>query len=1266
MFPSFDKLIEQEFAQNTRLLSTSGFPDADEATSCLMRLRNSATGAHDVGISGTAVAPEEPLWYATLLRILQESPSPDLALRTVDEFVRKSDSADDAFGLFEKTPRSLEVLARLSCGSPFLTQCVLSQPATLRELTTERRTADMKSREDFRKEASEAIRNCSTTTEKLTELRSYQKREILRIGMCDAFGLFDLKFVTLQISLLADAMVQECLAIACEDRGLSAPPFSVLALGKHGGEELNYSSDIDLILIAENPDGTAQRIARTLIDGLSQKLATGFLYRVDMRLRPWGDAGPLVSSPKSYEEYLKSDAELWEKQALLKARVVAGDPHTGIRFLMRLPQLLFAEVSDDVLTNVRAMKQNIEDRLQKAGKLESEVKLGAGSIRDIEFLVQALQLIHGGSEPRLASANTMDALVRLAEFGIVDAGEYRQLQEGYVFFRTIEHALQLLHNQQTHELPTDPVQREWLARRLDYPGEDQLLTRFSEHRKAVRHIFDSYIAPPPVRDTPDDKAETVVRPDVESRADVNTKSLLHNWMAAPPDGYAQAVEQVMTDALQHDDCRVVCAKSDAATDQLIVIIAAPETRGLLSMVCGVFFSHRLDIREGATVVGPGVNRFGHSVPPKTFLGIFLVTEKEPEHPSSTVRGASKASAASSQKTRQHRAARQAAAADAVANRPATAARRLQEKLVKLLALHRSDGSDAVQNSLLQTFCRRLEEVRLPAAPQADISVDVTLPQSGEHTRLDLEGDDSFGFFFEVANALTICGFRINMADLGARQGRINDVLRVTESDGRAVTSQERVDELRTTVTLIKQFTHWLPSVTTPRNALLRFRDLQHRLMKDARWQDSAVRLGNPKVLRAVSRVLGMSRYLWEDFLQVHPDQLFPLLTDPDQLQTRVTRKELVNECRAKIDDAASSDEGWKALNSFKDHHLFRVDLRHVLGHSGQFGEFSDEVTQLAEVVVEAACCMAFEELKTQFGAPTLPNSDPCDFTLAALGKFGGIEMGFASDIEIFLVFEQECRTDGAVSISASSFFERLVTQIQERIEARRKGIFELDLRMRPYGQAGSAAVSLSTLQKYFGPNGDAWPYERQSLVKLRCVGGTLKLRQQLDQTVRHLLYSAQTFDFDAMRAMREKQIRQLVRGGSVNAKLSSGGLVDCEYSVQALQLTFGKRFASLQTSNTIKALTAANGEGLVSDSDYKQVEKAYRFLRELIDCLRMERGDAEDLTVPDRDSPDFLQLERRMKAVHDSPISLGELETQMSRVRNFAQQVEITCRDGQR
>lgn len=349
------------------------------------------------------------------------------------------------------------------------------------------------------------------------------------------------------------------------------------------------------------------------------------------------------------------------------------------------------------------------------------------------------------------------------------------------------------------------------------------------------------------------------------------------------------------------------------------------------------------------------------------------------------------------------------------------------------------------------------------------------------------------------------------------------------------------------------------------------------------------------------------------------------------------------------------------LNQFKDHHLFRIDLRHVLGHCGPFGSFSAEITELAEVVVEAAVGVAWKYLSGMHGVPVASDGRVCPYTIAALGKFGGVEMGFASDIEMFVIFQEDGETDGTAPVSNSNFFERLVGLITQTIEARHKGIFEIDLRMRPYGQAGSPAVSAVTFHRYFSDTGDAWPYERQSLVKLRCIGADADFGDRQIRVRDDLIYSSERFDFAAMRAMREKQIRQLVHGGTVNAKLSEGGLVDCEYAVQALQLTFGKRHPSLRTPNTLAALSAAASVGLLASTQLATVRVAYMFLREVIDCLRMVRGNAQDLTVPAIDSADYLQLAKRMDKVHDSDVPLTSLETQMQNVRLFSQQVERLC-----
>ena len=1218
MFPRFDNLTAEKIGQNARLLTELGYSEPDSAIQCLMRLHDASFACRPA--QSTQTDRSVPVWYKTLKRILLEAPDPEAVIRAAGTFVANSGLPEDAFALFEETPRSLEVLARLACGSSFLTQTLLADTEALRHLSTERRTAEMKSREKFCDEAREFLVDAAFPTEQLVRLRRFQRRQILRIGMCDAFGLLDLKFVTLQISLLADAMVQVCLDIACRQVGVHEPPFSVLALGKHGGEELNYSSDIDLILIAEADSPAAQRVARQMIDGLSGNLRTGFLYRVDMRLRPWGDAGPLVSTPSAYADYLRNSAELWEKQALLKVRLIAGDERPGMRFLADAPELLFSASEAEVLSNVRNMKSRIEDKLRRAGKLSSEVKLGAGSIRDVEFLVQALQLIHCQTEPRLSSANTLDALVRLTEFNIIDVSDFRQLREGYIFLRNIEHALQLMHNQQTHELPADPAHRHWLARRLDYPSETVLLERFNAHRQAVRAIFDWYFEERPERPPGTVAATDAARSMVSETVDRDLR------------GYLSRNQSLLNHVKMDIDCcngrtsHVHVTSLPESSDFKLVTVVSPDAQGLLSMVCAVFFSEELDICQGSTAVGPLDDHIGFGIPADVFAAFFVVQTTSPgpsaSHSDQVVEG------------------------------------RVEESLNELLELSRSGDQEAMRRNLVDRFCDRLQQPSGISAPQADLSLEISDVDTRGLTRLNITADESFGFLFELSNALSLCGFWIVRADLGTHDGRIRDVLYITESDGSVIDHESRVEELRTAVTLIKQFTHWLPSNSDPHQSLHRFRGLLHRILANENWRVDVASLRQPKVLRAVSRVLGISRHLWEDFLRAHPDDLLPILTDPDQLTQAVSEGDLRRELRLQMEDLQEPAE---TLNRFKDRNLFRIDLRHVLGHCGAFGNFSREITELADVVVKASCDMAWRELTQIHGIPRTDLNEPCQFTIAGLGKFGGIEMGFASDIEMFLVFADECRSDGAVPLSGVSFFERLVKRVTELVDARHKGIFEIDLRMRPFGQAGSAAVSLAAFRSYYARDGHAWPFERQALVKLRCVGGDSKFAESLITATHEAIYTGAGFDFGAMRAMRERQVRQLVHGGTFNAKLSDGGLVDCEYAVQALQLSFGQAHAALRGANTMTALAAASRTGLVSTSLLHQIQQTYIFLRQLIDCLRMVRGNALDLTVPAVDTSDFHQLARRLEVVHGTVLSAAALESHFAAVREFSRVVEQKC-----
>ncbi len=1204
-------------------LESWGFADASLAAVSLERILAwwSSSEAGAASGAGSGSGTELPVWFTTLRRVLREAPLKDAVLRATEQFIRNARDDFDPFLLFSHSPRALEVLARLACGSPFLTQTLLADPQCLMGLTLHGRAAETKDREQFVAEAMACVEAQPSRPLKLRELRRYQRRQLLRIGMCDAFGLMDLRFITLQLSLLADAVVQTSLNIAAAECGMAADTLTILAMGKLGGEELNYSSDIDLTLICQSDSPGVQRLARLTIDGLTDNSPPGFLYRVDLRLRPWGEAGPLVSSVAAYAAYLGQDAELWEKQAMLKARPIAGSPELGSGFLRQIQPLLFRGTAAEVLRSISGMKAKIESRLRQRGKLYSEVKLGAGSIRDIEFLVQSLQLIHGAEEPRIVCANTLDSLVRLAEFGLIPALWYRQLRSGYVFLRSVEHSLQLLHNQQTHELPEDPEQLEWLANRLDYPDGAVFLQRYEEHRVAVRTIFVDCLTHHPGTPGPDHAGPTGLVP-VNSGESAGDADLVQQ--------HAGRIAEMLPLVEPSGGCVVSGIEVSGQPATWDVLIVGLDFSGWLSVICGLLSIYRLNIRSGDAATGEGLSSLGAERPAGRFVACFRVSSAE--------------------MTGEQR--------SPVEPIPTAI---LQTELCRLGRLSRGGQIEDVRAELISRFCAAVPATsdETQAWDDGELTVELHRIPGSVLTEVHIQGEDSWGFLYELASALSLSRFRVLRAVIRADGQRVQDVLYVRERNGQPIASEERSQELQLAATLIKQFTHWLPSAGDPHHALLRFRELVSRLQPASAWADNMRSLQRPGVLHAVARVLGISQYLWETFLRSRHEELFPLLANAERLSERESRESL----RLDLEDQAGLAAGvsaWAALNDFKDRHLFRIDMRHVLGHCRPFGAFSEELTELAELIVNRACELAWSELSRVHGVPCHGvTGQACLWMMAGLGKFGGVEMGFASDLELLLVYESAGQTDGGHVISNAEFFDRMIRQVESGIRAPQDGIFHVDLRMRPYGQAGPGAVLLADLREYYREGGPAWPYERQALVRFRRVAGDAGFGEEVTKAAREAIYEPGKFDFAAMQAMRERQMRQLVRGGTVNVKLSDGGLVDCEYAVQAIQLTHGRRYSGLQHPNTLAVLREASRLELISEATCRAVEGAYIFLRELIDCLRMVRGNARDLTLPRSDSRDWQQLSRRMTLIHDSEVPLEAVEEQMAIVRRFARQVAV-------
>jgi glutamate-ammonia-ligase adenylyltransferase len=309
-------------------------------------------------------------------------------------------------------------------------------------------------------------------------LRRFRRRALLRIGGRDLAGA-GLDEVVAEISHVADA----CLAHACP------PHHAVVALGKLGGRELNYASDVDVLLI-RGQDGD-EDAGVGFLRALSEPTADGVALRLDLTLRPGGRAGPLARSLRATLAYYEREAATWERQAMIKARPAAGDHELGDAFVTGVEDVVYpSDLRETAIDDVRRSKVRLEEYVRRRGKELTEVKRGRGGIRDIEFAVQLLQLVHGRRDRRLREPNTLRALAVLADEGYVAHDDAEALAAAYRFLRRLEHRLQIVRDLQTHDLPADRHARTTLARSLGMDGADELQAEYERTTGLVRSIHE--------------------------------------------------------------------------------------------------------------------------------------------------------------------------------------------------------------------------------------------------------------------------------------------------------------------------------------------------------------------------------------------------------------------------------------------------------------------------------------------------------------------------------------------------------------------------------------------------------------------------------------------------------------------------------------------------------------------------------------------------------------------------------------------------------
>ena len=479
------------------------------------RARRNLTSIFRSGITDDLV----PVIWHQLRQALMVTGDPDRALNNLERFFQAARSPLALAALLERDRTALPILLTLFSTSQYLSDLLIRDSESYDYLRMTE--GQLYARHVLVDELGAELRSIGDWDDALTVLRRFKHRETLRISFGDLIVQHAIADVTEQISWVAEAICEAALEFAWRKnverwgtprtRNGDRCPFTVLAMGKLGGRELNYSSDIDLVFVYEQEGQTESgrdnaawfdRLARDFVKLLSEPTELGIAYRVDLRLRPEGSRGRICNSLPAMLRYYDLQGRTWERQALIKARPIAGDRDLGAHLLARLRPWIYGRILNrQDVSSIRALKRKIERQARLAGEEEINVKTGHGGIRDIEFVIQFLQLLHGTTEPHVQTPNTLDAIQELARADCLSMQESRLLMQNYGWLRKLEHRLQIMHDLQTHTLPESEAERSRIAWRMGYrpyfgrsPREqfqNDLLEVTSVNRRILDHLLHS-------------------------------------------------------------------------------------------------------------------------------------------------------------------------------------------------------------------------------------------------------------------------------------------------------------------------------------------------------------------------------------------------------------------------------------------------------------------------------------------------------------------------------------------------------------------------------------------------------------------------------------------------------------------------------------------------------------------------------------------------------------------------------------------------------
>ncbi len=516
----------------------------------------------------------------------------------------------------------------------------------------------------------------------------------------------------------------------------------------------------------------------------------------------------------------------------------------------------------------------------------------------------------------------------------------------------------------------------------------------------------------------------------------------------------------------------------------------------------------------------------------------------------------------------------------------------------------------------------------PLIPIVQIEIQPSFYKQESCISIDVEGKDHPFLLYMICDALALYNLSVLELHIQTYQDNIHDTFLVQQKHANTQTID--LKKLHVSILLYIRFAYLIQSAPDPYQAIQRLQHIIQQVVDDDSIDIHSLLDVESQLTKKFAQVLGSGDYVWKDFIKTNAGEITKIFSNVQYERKGLQHFAYETMLTQLLQKAHTYAEKIQVINTFKDEQRYKVDIDALMMKESGFLYLSKHLSELAKVVIRHALYLVESHLQEQYGAPCSAAGIESKWILFGLGKFGGEALGFASDLEIQLIYTDYGHTNGTTIITNSEYFNMMLKELNKVIVSQKKGIFELDFRLRPHGQEGPLAIQLDNFIEYYRAGGKAHSVERIVLTRMRPIVGDTHLAERILQLRDEFIYFSSSIDPKEVIDMRQKQIEQEVKKGRRNAKFGAGALLDVEINVQLLQLRYGKQYPQLRHPNMYFILQNILHIDSIIDEEAKQLFEAYKFFRALINALRLRRGNATDVSLPPDDDWELTHLARRM------------------------------------